>query len=187
MPSSKVANLARRSGIAAGLIFSASLARCMPAMAQDASPDPPAPEWDMVVFEVKSWGAPISSWRILADGGGSWTEAVRADGAAYPDYQLAWHEITPDPRNYIALEKVIRQLPKPAPDSQQCANFMADMAYGTIRLTRGATTIEIAWNDGCMDESYRAFMAVLKQADEHMQALGKAAPVTRTEGPAPSG
>lgn len=159
-----------------------SLAGCFPAYAE--SPEvPPRPDWDFVSFEVMSWGAPVSSWRILSNGGGSWTETLRAKGAAHYDYKLAWHEIEPDPFNYIALEKILRHLPDPAPDSQQCDSFISDMAYGTIRLTHGATTIEVAWNDGCMDETYRAFMAVLKQADEHMQALGKAAPVTRTESP----
>ncbi|MGQ7830986.1 hypothetical protein [Altererythrobacter sp. Z27] len=187
MPSSKAADLARRSGIAAGLAISASLAQCLPAIAQDAPLKPTTPEWDMIAFEVKSWGAPISSWRVLSNGGGSWTETVRAKDAAYSDYQLAWHEIEPDPENYITLEKLLRRLPKPVPDSQQCESFLPDMAYGTIRLTRGATTIEIEWNDGCMDESYRAFMAILKQADEHMQGLGKVAPVTRTESPPTGG
>ena len=137
----------------------------------------------MVVFEAKSWGAPIASWRILSNGGGSWTEAVREQGAAQSDYRLAWHEIEPAAANYIALERILRQLPDPAPDSQACENFMTDAPYGTIRLTRGATTIEIAWNDGCMDDGYRAFMAILREADGHVQALGNAAPVSRIETP----
>ena len=36
--------------------------------------------WDLIAFEVKSWGRPVTSWRLLADGSGSWTEAVRDDG-----------------------------------------------------------------------------------------------------------
>jgi len=146
--------------------------------------EPPTPDWDMVAFEVKSWGSPSSAWRILSNGGGSWTEAVAQDGQAYNSPpSLAWHEIEPDAGNYASLEAILRRLPNPAPDSQACDNFMTDMAYGTLRLTRGATTTEVAWNSGCLDDDYVAFMDILREADEHMRALGKAAPVSRIEPP----
>ncbi|MBX7496712.1 hypothetical protein K3172_12675 [Qipengyuania sp. 6B39] len=145
------------------------------------------PEWDFVAFEVKSWGAPVTSWRMLPDGSGSWTEAVRTEGEPpTTPPALAWHDIEAAPANYAALESILRRLPHPAPNYEDCDNFMNDAPYGTLRLTRGATTTEIAWNDGCMDEDYRAFVAVLKEADEHVASLGKAAPVSRTDDP-PSG
>lgn len=165
------------------LLISAMLLASAPATGGEPAPQLPLPDWDMVAFEAKSWGAPISSWRILSNGDGSWTETVREQGAAYSNYRLAWHEIEPAAANYIVLQRILRQLPDPAPDSQACENFMTDAPYGTIRLTRGATTIEIAWNDGCMDDGYRAFMAILREADGHVQALGNAAPVSRIETP----
>lgn len=145
---------------------------------------PPGPDWDFVAFEVKSWGAPVTSWRMTPDGGGSWTEALREDGTPFNQPpSLAWHTIEPAAANYSALEAILRKLPQVAPDYEDCENRMTDAAYGTIRLTRGATTTEIAWNDGCFDEDYRAFIAVLKEADEHVAAIGKAAPVSRVEQP----
>ncbi|WP_324828268.1 hypothetical protein [Qipengyuania zhejiangensis] len=166
-----------------GAVFAAALASAGCATAQDHAPEP-RPAWDYVEFEVKSWGSTVSSWRILPDGGGSWTEALREQGQA-PSVpaSLAWHEITADAANFETLAAILHRLPDPAPDSQACENFMTDAPYGTLRLTRGATTTEIAWNSGCMDENYRAFMTVLKAADEHMAALGKAAPVARTDPP----
>ena len=169
--------------VGAALALGAAAIASAAAQAPEPAAAPPPPDWDMVSFEVKSWGAPIGSWRILSNGGGSWTETVRKEGAAYGDYQLAWHEIEPDAANYVALERILRKLPEPAPDSQSCDNFMTDAPYGILRLTKGATTTEIAWNDGCMDDGYRSFMGILREADEHMTALGKAAPVSRTESP----
>ena len=29
--------------------------------------------WDMIAFEVRSWGRPVTSWRLLRSGSGSWT------------------------------------------------------------------------------------------------------------------
>ncbi|MBY6014981.1 hypothetical protein KUV75_08695 [Qipengyuania gaetbuli] len=160
-----------------------SLASCNAARAESPSP-PPAPDWDFVAFEVKSWGGPITSWRILPNGGGSWTEAIRPEGQppTAPASQ-AWHEIEPDVTNYAKLEEILPKLPSPAPDFDACDNRMNDMAYGTLRLTRGATTTEIAWNEGCLDDDYQDFMGILREADEHMRTPGKAAPVSRVEPP----
>ena len=176
--SSKGRTTAEMKGAVRVIAGIALLGSALPLAAENKPPEP----WDFVQFEVKSWGAPISSWRILPDGGGSWTEAVPEDGQppTVPAAQ-AWHEIEPDPANYAALEAILARLPDPAPDSGDCTNFMTDAPYGTLRLTRGATTTEIAWNSGCMDEDYLVFMGVLKEADPHMQAIGKAAPVSRVE------
>ena len=170
---------------AAALVLPLLLVPCAQTRAQTASE--PHAEWDLVAFEVKSWGGPVTSWRILPNGGGRWTEAIRPEGEppTAPASQ-AWHEIEPNETNYNRLAAILRALPDPAPDFNACENFMSDMAYGTIRLTRGAVTSENAWNEGCLDDNYQAFMAVLRAADEHMQTLGKAAPVSRVE-PAPGG
>jgi len=149
------------------------------AMAQDAAAPPPPPEWDMVVFEMNSWGEPVVSWRITSQGGGSWTETER--GARLGQYTLVWHEIEPAVEQYIALEEILRNLPQQAPDSSDCENFMTDQPYGTIRLTRGATTAEHAYNAGCMDEAYAAYLATLRSANDLVALWGKEAAVLRRE------
>lgn len=135
----------------------------------------------MIAFEVKSWGEPVTSWRLLSNGGGSWTEAVKNEGERLGDYTLVWHEIEPRIEHYIAIERILKKLPTPAPDSNDCANFMPDLAYGTIRLTKSATTTEIAWNSGCMDEDYKPFLETLKAADQQVREWGKAGQVLRTK------
>ncbi|MCB2066160.1 MAG: hypothetical protein KDE15_05915 [Erythrobacter sp.] len=157
----------------------ASLAAC--ASAQDGPPPPPGPDWDMIAFEVKSWGVPIVQWQFSPQYGGVWTEATHAEGAPFGDYTLEFHALEADVDRYIALERLMRTLPTPAPESDQCENFMTDQPYGTLRLTRGATTTEIAWNAGCMDDHYVAFMAPLREADQLVRSWGEAVPVTRTE------
>lgn len=137
--------------------------------------------WDMIVFEVRSWGRPVTSWRLLADGSGSWTEAVREDGAPPEDYRLVWHEVAASEDGYRRVEEILSRLPDPAPDYDDCRNRMTDLPYGTIRLTRGATTVEVAWNSGCMDDSYRAFMEMLKAADTAVATWGRAGSILRTE------
>jgi hypothetical protein len=142
---------------------------------------PPAPRWDFIAFEVKAWGEPISSWRLTSRGEGSWTETRKEQGELLGSYTLVWHEIAEDAQLYIALENILAKLPALAPDFNKCANFTPDLAYGTIRLTKGATTTEIAWNSGCMDEGYRAFMDTLKQADMLVAEAGREGRVLREE------
>lgn len=138
--------------------------------------------WDMVAFEVLSWGHPVTSWRLLSDGSGSWTEAEHEDGAPPGDYRLVWHEFTAGEDGYRQVEAVLSRLPDQVPDYDDCTNRMTDLPYGTIRLTRGATTVEIAWNSGCMDDAYREFIEILKAADTLVAAWGRAGQVLRVEG-----
>lgn len=150
------------------------------AFAQDTAEAPPAPEWDLIRFEVKSWGAPVTQWQFTPGYGGYWAENT-SDQPFGGNYTLAFHTLEADAGRYDALAAIVSRLPDPAPSSEGCEMFMTDMPYGVVRLTRGATTIEIAWNSGCRDEEYVAFMDVLREADELVSTWGREAPVNRTE------
>ncbi|BDW81692.1 hypothetical protein MACH24_11300 [Erythrobacter sp. Dej080120_24] len=150
-----------------------------------AQEDAPEPRWDFIAFEVKSWGETVTSWRMAPGVGGSWTEARKEAGEPLGSYTLVWHEIDADARFYSTLESVLARLHQPAPDANDCDNFMTDLAYGTIRLTKGATTTEIAWNSGCMDEDYTDFIGVLKEADTLVAEAGRKGRVLREERVAP--
>ena len=139
--------------------------------------------WDMIAFEVKSWGRPVTSWRLLADGSGSWTEVVHDEGAPPDGYRLVWHEFASGEDGYRQVETILSRLPDSIPDHDECSNRMADLPYGTLRLTRGATTVEVAWNSGCMDDGYRTFIETLKAADTAVATWGRAGWILRTEGP----
>lgn len=139
--------------------------------------------WDLVALEVKSWGQPVTSWRLLADGSGSWTETVRDDGALFGDYRLVWHEFAAGEDGYRNIETILSRLPETIPDYGACSTRMTDLPYGTLRLTRGATTIEVAWNSGCVDDGYRTFIETLQAADAAVAIWGRAGRVLRTEVP----
>jgi hypothetical protein len=155
---------------------------CAASSAQASEP-PAAQEWNMVAFDMKSWGRPINSWIILGSGSGSWTEVIAEPGAPPASYTLAVHEVEVGDQGYGDLAAILRRLPSPAPDYEDCESRMTDMPYGTLRLTRGSTTVEIAWNAGCMDQEYSAFLDTLKAANELVGKWGKAGQVIRTEDP----
>lgn len=139
--------------------------------------------WDMIAFEVLSWGHPVTSWRLLADGSGSWMEAVGEDGASRGDHHLVWHEVAAGEDGYRQVQEALSRLPDEIPDYDECSDRMTDLPYGTLRLTRGATTVEVAWNSGCMDDSYRTFIETLKAADTAVATWGREGRVLRTEQP----
>lgn len=144
----------------------------------------PAPDWDMVAFEMRSWGEPVTSWRIMADGQGSWTETVRENpNAPLGDHSLVWHELNADKDGVAKLFGILAALPQPAPSYRDCTDAISDQPYGNIRLTKGATTTEIAYNAGCLDDDYVAFLDVLRNANGLVEGWGKVGKVLRTEKP----
>lgn len=172
--------LPRRSGLR--VLVAAAVCSASPVVA---APETAQPHWDMISFTMKSWGAPLTIWNILPDGSGGFAEAVHEEGAPpIGPAPMAWHELPADAGHYAKLVAILERLPEEAPNAMECENFMTDAPYGTLRLTRGATTTEIAWNSGCMDDDYRAFMSVLGDANNLVGEVGKAQPVSRTD-PAP--
>ena len=135
----------------------------------------------MVSFEMLSWGQPVSSWRLLADGSGSWTETERDQGASREAYRLARHDLGADEEAAGLLRALIEQLPFPAPPGDTCASFITDQPYGTLRLEKGASVLELSFNAGCMDASYKPFLEGLRAADGLVAKRGGQAPVTAHE------
>jgi hypothetical protein len=162
-------------GAIATVLFCAALA--VPPLARAAQAGP----WDSIAFEVNSWGNPVTSWSVSRQYGGAWTETVGAHRAMMDDGTRVVHEVAADERKFGALSDIVARLPDPAPDYEKCRDEMTDLPYGTIRLTRGATTVEISWNSGCRDADYVAFLDVLKAADTFVAEWGKPGKVLQTQ------
>jgi hypothetical protein len=142
---------------------------------------PTKPMWDIIAFEMKSWGRPVHSWMIMSEGSGSFATTMTKPDAPFSQYRIEFREVEAGKPGYAELQQLLAKLPEPAPDSNMCINRMTDMPYGTIRMTRAATTVEIAWDSGCQDSRYRAFMDILKAADQKVEAWGRAGKILRTE------
>jgi len=156
-------------------------AGCAVSRGADAAGLSMAGPWDMIAFEVSSWGRPVTSWRLLRSGSGSWTEIIEDRGEGSPRSIAVWHEVEAGEQGLARVAAELARLPVPAPDAAVCSERISDLPYGTLRLTRGATTLELAWNSGCMDADYRAFVAILKAADSMAAGWGRAGRTLRTE------
>ncbi len=172
---------------ALAVLAAGSLAACA-TTATHPGGDMPA-GWDRLEWATNSWGRPVSGWAIGPDGQGDWFERVNESGRPGPvgAYRLVHHDLQLNPDQRARLSSLLTDIPDPAPVATECDNFRTDDYYGTLRVTRAATTREIAWNMGCRDASYHAFFDPLAEADALVAAAGKAAPVTRTESYDPNG
>jgi hypothetical protein len=69
-------------------------------------------------------------------------------------------------RRLCRLATLAAALPSPAPDRDQCRERATDLPYGTLRLSRGNKEVEIAFDSGCLDAPYKAFIEQLIGMDE---------------------
>ena len=168
---------------AAGIcLVLATMSSSAVAAPQESTAEPPrGPKWDMIRFEVKSWGKQVYSWQFGPRYGGVHIENVTTEDVQPRELMIAYRTLEADPTGYRQLERILDGLPIPAPDSAECENFIPDLVYGTIRLTRGATTTEISWNSGCQDRGYLPFLGVLRDADTLVSGWAKDVPIRRTE------
>lgn len=139
------------------------------AVAHDALPD-------AIAFEMRSWGTLVSQWSVQRDGQGFWIGTAR-NAPVVGARVTAKHDLAMGAKAFGEIAQILAALPDPAPDAAKCGAFMTDQSYGTVRVTRGATTTEIAWNAGCGDANYVAMLDVLKAADARMAQEGRKSPV----------
>lgn len=149
-----------------------------------AHPDgaPPAPAGlESVGFEINSWGRPIDSWEVGANGTGHFAEAVSDEGADFNTYRLEHREFTVAPAEWARLTALAAELPQPRPDRDGCKQRMTDMPYGTVRVSHGGKEQAAAFDVGCRDARYQAYVDQLHAMDTLVTTWAKAHPVTRVE------
>lgn len=131
--------------------------------------------YDIVAFELKSWGVPIDSWSVSADGTGEWVETLRTEGQGFRDYHLARHPLHLTPAQVAQVVRAAAAVPPPF-DERSCKESVTDMPYGTLRLTRGGRTEELRFSNNCRDPGNLALIQRLQALDTLVSAWGKAAP-----------
>ena len=137
--------------------------------------------FEAIGFEINSWGRPIDRWDVSADGTAHYVEAAFDEGADFYTYRLEHREFTLAPTEWARLAALAAQLPQPRPDRADCKQRMTDMPYGTVRVSSGGTEQATAFDVGCRDKRYQAFVEQLRAMDALVAAQAKAHPVIRVE------
>lgn len=161
------------------------LPACSGSGAADAPDRQPVPErivpWDSVVFTNSSWGRPVNSWQVNADGTGYWAETKSANGQPFGPYTVVFHDLAVGEDGVRKLALMMGDIPDPAPSTTGCKEFATDMNYGRLTIASGPALRSVDWNAGCHDAEYRLFMGQLVAADRLVEQWGRAAPVSREE------
>jgi hypothetical protein len=137
--------------------------------------------YDTIAFAISSWGRPIDSWEVRADGTARHVKRVSEAGADFRTYRLEHREFTVVPADFRRLAAIAAQLPQPRLARDECKELATDMPYGTLSLSRGGQTEEVRFDVGCLDAPYQAFVGRLRAMDELVTALAEQRAATRVE------
>lgn len=140
-----------------------------------------AAESDSIGFAISSWGRPIDSWEVHADGTAQHVKRVSDEGASFRTYRLEYREFAVAPADFRRLAAIAAKLPQPRPTRDECEELATDMPYGTLSLSRGGRTEEVRFDVGCLDAPYKAFVGQLRAMDELVTSLAEQRPATRVE------
>jgi len=140
-----------------------------------------AAEYDSIGFAISSWGRPIDSWEVRADGTARHVKRVSDEGADFRTYRLEHREFTVAPADFRRLAAIAAKLPQPRPARDECEQLATDMPYGTLSLSRGDGTEELRFDIGCLDAPYQAFVGRLRAMDELVTEWAEQRPATRVD------
>ena len=136
---------------------------------------------DGFAFEVKSWGAPVHSWTVRADGAATSIVRVSDRGGPFPPYALEHRRFALSTDATARLRSLAATIARPVPTDNGCEKRITDAAYGTLSLVHGDETEALAFYEGCFDAYYRPYIATLKAIDAIVMDASKLAPVERRE------
>ena len=118
-----------------------------------------------VSFRISSWGRPIDTWEVRADGSASHVTRVSDEGAPFQTYRLEHREFTITAEDYARVVALADELPQPRPSRDACEERVTDMPYGALELDSGGARESIAFDVGCRDAKYQAFVEQLHALD----------------------
>ena len=132
------------------------------------------PAWDSASFTMSSWGQPVTSWTVNADGSGTWSRST-PQGGNFMDRTTTTRALPADAAAATALAATLARLPATAPSGDDCKERITDQPYGALTITTGARVQEYRYNAGCLDRAYVRFINVLREADGQVARRGEAA------------
>ena len=139
----------------------------------------PAPaRYEAIAFTINSWGRSLGSWEVHADGTVS---HVNVEGSVFNAHRREHREFTIDGAAYRRLAAIAAELPEPRPQRADCKERATDLPYGTLTLSRGGVAEAIAFDTGCLDDRYQAFVGKLHAMDELVDGWAEQQPVDRVE------
>jgi hypothetical protein len=156
------------------------LAACALALGA-AAPRRPAP--DAIAFEISSWGKPLVSWRIAADGRGTYTKSE--DGRDFQHYRLVTRRFVAGLNGFARLRAALAPAAGYARREVPCGPRMTDFPYGSVTWTSGRVERRVRFDTGCRSAEAKSVEAAISAADALVAKWGGAGPIVETREVAP--
>jgi hypothetical protein len=137
-----------------------------------------AAAYEAIAFDISTWGRPLGSWEVHADGTVS---HHKTEGSVFNAHKVEHRAFTVDGAAFRRLAAIAAELPEPRLDPADCEERATDLPYGTLRLTRKGGEEAIAFDIGCLDRPYQAFVGQLRALDEMVGAWAEQHPADRVE------
>ncbi|MEA3038333.1 MAG: hypothetical protein QOE79_846 [Sphingomonadales bacterium] len=138
---------------------------------------------DAIAFEVSSWGKPLISWRVAADGRGTYTKSE--GGRDFQHYRLVTRRFAAGRTAFAKLDAALTWAAGNADREVPCGSRISDFPYGTVTWTIGHETRRVRFDTGCQSAEAKRVEAAVSAADALVAKWSVAGPIVETREVAP--
>ena len=158
--------MANLRGVMAALVL---LAGCTAATSSAALEQPSGrrlPD-DSISFEISSWGSPMESFRIAADGTGEYSKA--------PEFRapVQTRRFNAGPAGFARIRAALAGIEHFTTRAPACGNRATDFPYGGVTWHNGAARANVGFDVGCQGEEMQrvvnAAHAAARLAEQYSQ------------------
>lgn len=139
---------------------------------------PAAPAYEAIAFDINTWGRPMGSWEVHADGT---VRHLKVEGSVFNAHKVEHREFTVDAAAYARLAAIAARLPQPRLERENCKERATDLPYGSLRLTGMAGEEEVRFDLGCLDAPFQAFFGQLRAMDDLVGGWAEQRPADNIE------
>lgn len=144
-----------------------------------------APDFDVIAFEVSSWGRPLQSWRIA---GGGDVEFRKAETLShFQHFRVDTQRLTLGPEDVARIASLLAVARHHGATEIACTERVTDQPYGRITWQAAGTTHHLPFDTGCINASARAPLEAIRTADALVADRAANTPVVASEEVKPAG
>jgi hypothetical protein len=136
-----------------------------------------------IAFEVSTWGRLLVSWRVGADGRGTYTKSQ--DGSDFQHYRLVSRRFAVGRTAFARLQATLVPAERYAGREVPCGPRITDFPYGSVKWTIGTREQRVRFDTGCQSVEAKRVQAAISAADALVAKWSSAEPIVETRDVAP--
>jgi len=144
-----------------------------------------APDFDVMAFEVSSWGRPLHSWRVASGGAAEFRKAETL--SQFQHFRIDTQRWTLAPQDVTRIAALLAVARRHGETEIACTERVTDQPYGRITWQTAEAAHELRFDTGCINASARAPLDAIRAADALIAERAANAPVVASEEIKPAG